>query len=74
MVADWSMGLLSDSVSPMVAADSFRCGIFPTGLATAPQKGQFKIAHYFMRLSVTSRFDAALLLEARPRAVQFGAN
>ena len=46
MVADWSMGLLSDPVSPVVAANSFRCGVFLLGLATAPEKGKFKIAHY----------------------------
>ena len=46
MVADCSMGLLSAPVSPMVAADSFRRGIFPIGLATAPEKGKFKVAYY----------------------------
>ena len=45
MVADWSMGLLSDPVSPVVAANSFRRGVFLLGLATAPEKGKFKIAH-----------------------------
>ena len=33
----------------MVAADSFRCGIFPIGLATASEKGRFKVAHYRRR-------------------------
>jgi len=47
MVADWSMGLLSDpTFSPVVAANSFRGGVFLLGLATAPEKGKFKVAHY----------------------------
>jgi hypothetical protein len=46
MVADWSMGLLSDPVSPVVAANSFRCGVFLLGLVTAPEKGKFKVADY----------------------------
>jgi hypothetical protein len=42
------MGLLSDPVSPVVAADSFGCGVFSIGLATAPGKGKFKVAVPFM--------------------------
>jgi hypothetical protein len=44
MVADWSMGLLSDPVSPVVAANAFRCSVFLLGLATAPEKGKFEVA------------------------------
>jgi hypothetical protein len=40
------MGLLPDPVSPVVAVDSFRSGILLVGLATAPEKGRFKVAHY----------------------------
>jgi len=46
VVIDCSIGLLSDPISPMVAADSFRCGIFLIGLAIAPEKGKFKVAPY----------------------------
>ena len=46
MVADWSMGLLSDLASPLVAANSFRGGLFLLGLAAAPKKGRFKVARY----------------------------
>jgi hypothetical protein len=50
MVADWSMGLLSDPASPVVAANAFRCSVFLLGLATAPEKGKFKVARYrFLR-------------------------
>jgi hypothetical protein len=48
MVADWSVGLFPDPVSPVVAANSFPCGVFLLGLATASEKGKFKVAHYRM--------------------------
>src|SRR5205823_8778176 len=41
-----SMGLLPDPVSPVVAANAFRCGILLLSLATVPKKGRFKVAHY----------------------------
>jgi hypothetical protein len=44
MVADWSMGLFPDPVSPVVAVTSFRYSVFLFGLATAPEKGKFKVA------------------------------
>jgi hypothetical protein len=43
MVADWFMDLLPDPVSPVVAANAFRCSVFLLGLATAPEKGKFKV-------------------------------
>jgi hypothetical protein len=51
MVADWSMGLFPDPVSPGVAANSFRCGVFLLGLAIASEKGKFKLAHYLSLVS-----------------------
>jgi hypothetical protein len=46
VVAHCSINLLSDPVSPVVAVNSFRCGIFLLGLAAAPEQGKFKVAHY----------------------------
>jgi hypothetical protein len=40
------MGILSDSVSSVVAATYLRCGIFFIGMATASAEGKFKVAHY----------------------------
>jgi hypothetical protein len=42
MVADWSMSLFPDPVSPVVAATSFRYSVFLLGLATAPEKENSK--------------------------------
>ena len=46
MVADWSVRFVPDPVSPVVAAYSFPCRVFLLGLATASEKGKFKVAHY----------------------------
>jgi hypothetical protein len=46
VVAHCSMGILSDSVSSVVAPAYLRCGIFPIGMATASAKGKFEVAHY----------------------------
>ena len=43
VVAHWSMDFLSDLASPVVAAHSFRCGIFLLGLATAAKEGNSRI-------------------------------
>ena len=45
VVAHCPRGILSDPVSPLVAADPVRCGKFLISLATAPEEGEFKVVH-----------------------------
>jgi len=40
------MGVLSDSVSSVVAPTYLPCGIFFIGMAITSVEGQFKVAHY----------------------------
>jgi hypothetical protein len=43
VVAHCSMGVLSDSVSSVVAPTYFRCGIFFVGMDAASAEGRFKV-------------------------------
>jgi hypothetical protein len=45
-VAHCFMGVLSDSIPPMVAAADFRCGILFVGMVTTTAKGTFTVANY----------------------------
>jgi hypothetical protein len=45
MVAHWSMGILPNPVSSVVAPAYFRRDIRFIGLVTDPEKRRFKVAH-----------------------------
>src|ERR1700733_3261122 len=50
----------------MVAADSFNCSIFLVGLATAPEKGRFKVAAGAVVLTFSVAYSHILNLPLRP--------
>lgn len=62
MVADCAMGILSDSIPPVVAATDLRCGIFFIGMATASAEGKFKVAYPFHSYRFPFGSDSGSLL------------